>query len=378
MRRLLSMIMLALAAGTLGPAVVAVAAIHRPTGPAPQGFGVRLVDVPGSAANNPRALRYIIDYLPTGAVIHRRILIINQEAHTAHFTVYADAARISNGSFTGDSGATQSELTGWISAQYQTLTLRPLASAMDMITIKVPPGATRGEHYGVIWVQQAAHARASSGLGVNEVTRVGIRIYLAVGQGGAPPTSFAITSVTGHRSARGWPSMAAHVDNTGGRAVDLSGTARLSGGPGDTSRRSLHGTAGHHPRARPVGKRDIRSAQEPAQRSLAGQGNSGERAYHGHGHGHCRVLCGRSVPGGPVHSELAWHNPRRPRRRPRRRPDPGALRSRAPPRASLTPPVRASLNHWRAVGRAFHQRPPDVGAILSACLPGHRSVLFLD
>ncbi len=164
MRRLLSMIMLALAAGTVGPAAVAVAAIHRPTGPAPQGFGVRLVDVPGSAANNPRALRYIIDYLPTGAVIHRRILVINQEARTAHFTVYADAARISNGSFTGDSGATPSELTGWISAQYQTLTLRPQASAMDMITIKVPPGATRGEHYGVIWVQQAAHVWASTGL----------------------------------------------------------------------------------------------------------------------------------------------------------------------------------------------------------------------
>jgi len=77
--------------------------------------------------------------------------------------------------------------------------------------------------------------RAPTGLGVNEVTRVGIRLYLAVGQGGAPPTSFAITSITGHRSARGWPSVAAHVDNTGGRAVDLSGTARLSGGPGNTA-----------------------------------------------------------------------------------------------------------------------------------------------
>ena len=233
MRRLLSMIMLALAAGTLSPAVVAVAAIHRPAGPAPQGFGVRLFDVPGSAANNPRALRYIIDYLPTGTVIHRRILVMNQQARTVHFTVYPDAARISDGSFTGDGGATRSELTGWISVQYPTLTLRPHASAMDMITIKVPLGATRGEHYGVIWVQQAAYVRSSTGFGIDEVSRVGIRIYLAVGQGGAPPTSFAITSVTGHRSARGWPSMVAHVDNTGGRAVDLSGTARLSGGPGN-------------------------------------------------------------------------------------------------------------------------------------------------
>jgi len=30
---------------------------------------------------------------------------------------------------------------------------------MDLVTIKVPRGATRGEHCGVIWVQQAAHLR---------------------------------------------------------------------------------------------------------------------------------------------------------------------------------------------------------------------------
>jgi hypothetical protein len=46
---------------------------------------------------------------------------------------------------------------------------------MDLITIKVPPGATRGEHYGVIWVQQESYARGTNGLGVNEVDRVGIR-----------------------------------------------------------------------------------------------------------------------------------------------------------------------------------------------------------
>ena len=67
------------------------------------------------------------------------------------------------------------------------------------------------------------------------VDRVGIRIYLAVGQGGAPPTNFAITSITGHRSAKGQPSLVADVDNTGGRAVDLNGTASLTAGPGGTS-----------------------------------------------------------------------------------------------------------------------------------------------
>ena len=233
MRRLLGMIMLLLAAGTLS--APAMAAAHRPVGPVPQRFGVRLVDVPVDAANNPRALRYIVDYLPTGTVIHRRILIMNQETRTARFTVYADAARIGRGSFTGDAGATRSELTGWIRVQHPAVTLGPGASVMDMVTIKVPRGATRGEHYAVIWVQQAAHVRAATGVGVNELARVGIRVYLAVGSGGAPPTTFAIASITGRRSARGWPSILVRVANTGGRAVDVNGTARLADGPGGTS-----------------------------------------------------------------------------------------------------------------------------------------------
>jgi hypothetical protein len=233
-RRLLSMIMLLLAAGTLSPAATAFAADH-PTGPRSQRFGVRLVDIPVAEASNPRALRYIVDYLPTGTVIHRRIMIMNQGAKTAHFTVYADAAQISNGLFTGEAGATRNELTGWISVQHRAPTLGPNASELDMITIKVPKGATRGEHYAVIWVQQAAVVRASNGFLVNDVVRVGIRVYLAVGRGGAPPTNFAITSVTAQRSASGQPTLIAHVDNTGGRAVDLNGTVRLTGGPGNTS-----------------------------------------------------------------------------------------------------------------------------------------------
>jgi hypothetical protein len=137
--------------------------------------------------------------------------------------------------FIGDTGAARSELTGWVSVRHPALTLAPGASVMDLVTIKVPPRATRGEHYGLIWVQQTAHARRANGFGINVVTRVGIRIYLAVGRGGAPPTDFAITSITGHRSAKGQPSILVHVDNTGGRAVDLDGSARLTGGPGGSS-----------------------------------------------------------------------------------------------------------------------------------------------
>jgi hypothetical protein len=227
--------MLSLTAGLAGPAASAAASTQLPAAARPQEFGVRLVDVPVSEANNSRALRYIIDYLPTGTVVHRRILITNQEARPARFTVYSDAAHIANGLFTGYAGKTRSELTGWIGVQHRTVTLAPGRSAMDTITIKVPAGATRGEHYGVIWVQQTARSHAASGFGLTEVARVGIRIYLAVGKGGAPPTSFAITSITTGRSASGRAVIVARVDNVGGRAVDLDGSARLAHGPGNSS-----------------------------------------------------------------------------------------------------------------------------------------------
>jgi hypothetical protein len=87
------------------------------------------------------------------------------------FTVYPDAASIANGLFTGDTGETRNELTNWIGVQHPAVTLAPGASARDTITITVPAGPTRGEHYGVIWVQQNAQAPTAAGSGSTEVSR---------------------------------------------------------------------------------------------------------------------------------------------------------------------------------------------------------------
>jgi hypothetical protein len=237
-RRLIGAIVLALATGTMGalsPAATAAPQARLAATPGTPGeFGVRLVDVPVSQAGNPRAYRYIIDCLPAGTVIHRRILIINDEPQAARFSVYPGAAHIAGGLFAGDAGATRSELTTWISVEHQALTLAPGASALDMVTVRVPRGATRGEHYGVIWVQQAARP-GLTGFSLTEISRVGVRVYLTVGRGGIPPASFAIDSITGRRLPGGQPVITAHVTNTGGRAIDLTGSARLASGPGDTS-----------------------------------------------------------------------------------------------------------------------------------------------
>ena len=250
-----------LVAGVLAPATSALAApAHRPAGPvqpsagpaqspaasahaaagpahalAPASFGIRLVDVPGFSANDPRALRYITDHLPPGAVIRRRVLVQNKSPSVAHVALYPDAATISRGFFAGDAGQTRSELSTWISASRQELTLAPYTSAMDAVTIRVPRDASSGERYGVIWAQETSTVPSGNGIAIREVNRVGIRIYLSIGPGGAPPTNFTITHITGSRQQNGDPVVAARVSNNGGRAVDLTGYLTLTDGPGGVS-----------------------------------------------------------------------------------------------------------------------------------------------
>jgi hypothetical protein len=238
MRRLLSMLTLALAlaAGIISPAASASAS---PT-PGAGSFGVRLFDIPDGDAHNFRSMEYITDFLHPGSVISRRILAVNKEARTVRFTVYPDAAQITKGHFVGETGETRSELTTWIHVQHRVLVLRPGQKALDRITIRVPKVATRGEHYGVIWVQQSSVLRRTNGSQIREVARVGVRIYLGIGRGGALPTQFRITALRGSATPAGRPAVVAHVTNTGGLAVDLGGTAVLSGGPGGATVGTVH------------------------------------------------------------------------------------------------------------------------------------------
>jgi hypothetical protein len=84
---------------------------------------------------------------------------------------------------------------------------------------------------GRIWAQES-----SGGAGnVTLVSRVGIRLYLSIGPGGAPPSDFALGPPVASRTSAGVPVVRVPVHNTGGRAVDVKGTIQLSSGPGGVS-----------------------------------------------------------------------------------------------------------------------------------------------
>ena len=130
------MLGLALAAGTLVPAASAAAGATPPPTPASR-FGVRLVNVPVAEERNPRAYRYIIDYLP-GVYGHpRRIMILNEESRPAHFPctrTRADQPRLVRRRQRG-----HPQRAGHLDlVAHPELTLRPHTTAMDMITIRVP------------------------------------------------------------------------------------------------------------------------------------------------------------------------------------------------------------------------------------------------
>jgi hypothetical protein len=207
---------------------------HAAAGPRSErsGIGVRLVDIPTSAADNPRARAYIIDHVKPGDVIERRIEVVNHSDLKEQVSLYPAAARVEAGQFVGAAGHTQNDLSSWTSLDHAALTLDPRDRSLARVTIKIPDDAVRGERYGVVWAELAPQQNPD---GVTHISRVGIRLYVSVGPGGAPRTDFNIVSMTAIRDQDNVPAVQATVHNTGERAIDLTGSLILTDGPAGLS-----------------------------------------------------------------------------------------------------------------------------------------------
>jgi hypothetical protein len=197
------------------------------------GIGIRLIDIPESAAADPRARLYVVDHLAPGATISRRVEISNTSATAVDVVTYAAAARIENGSFIGSDAQTANELTRWTTVSPEVSRLAAGEVSTVVVTITVPIDAAPGERFGVVWAE--AGSASALGTGVVVINRVGIRMYISVGPGGPPAADFAVTSLRASRSANGAPEVSATVVNTGGRALDIGGSLTLSDGPGGLS-----------------------------------------------------------------------------------------------------------------------------------------------
>ena len=214
----------------LGPVLITGVPAQAQGDVPPDSIGVRLLDAPAQLATDPRARLYVIDHLNQGDVIRRRIEVSSGLDHAQRIGLYAAGAFVSKGRFRFLDGRTENELSSWTEVEPAFVDLPPHGSATAVVTIAVPAGAADGERYAVVWAETPPSAGPGSDL--ISIERVGIRVYLSVGRGGAPSTDFRIESLTAARDETGRPIVSATVVNTGGRAVDLSGTLRLSDGPG--------------------------------------------------------------------------------------------------------------------------------------------------
>lgn len=212
--------------------VAAVAALLTPStssAAADEGqIGIRLAEAPANRAGDPRAAIYIVDHLAPGAEITRAVEVVNRSDIARTIELFPTAAAIRDGSFVPDD-ATTTGLVSWTSMSPSSVDMAPNSSATVQVSVKIPRDAASGEQYAVAW---AAARGTPSGGGVSLTNRVGIRLYVDVGTGGESPSDFTVDTLTAERDASGAPVVTAAVHNSGGRALDMSGSLQLDDGPG--------------------------------------------------------------------------------------------------------------------------------------------------
>jgi hypothetical protein len=212
----------------LAAALTAAPASAGNSGPRHVGIGIRLLDAPSNLIDDPRAHSYIIDSLRPGAVITRHVEVSNDTGKPAHLLIYADAAQIADGQFTAANGQTANELTSWMTVTPSSVDLPQGGTQRVTVVVRVPRNASAGERYGMVLADLPP---TSTGPGIHVESRVGVRLYLNVGDG-APRVDFSINTLTAERDGSGRPVVQAQVHNIGARALDMRGTLKLTDGPG--------------------------------------------------------------------------------------------------------------------------------------------------
>ncbi len=219
-----SVLMAVALATAISVAAPAAADSAPPDAPDVGSLGVRLLDVPSGTVDDPRAASYIVDELQPGATIERRVRISNTTASPMAVDVYAAAADIADGAFVVGDGHAENGLSSWTTPSVGSVQV-PAGGAADVtMTVAVPTDAPPGEQYAVIWAETAGPADG----GIVAVSRVGVRMYVAVLGSNALTSAFVVDSAVAERADGGHGVVRVALRNTGGRALDLSGELTLT------------------------------------------------------------------------------------------------------------------------------------------------------
>jgi hypothetical protein len=222
---------LLLLAALVFPVAGAVASVSAQQASDTGGIGIRIFETSAAARQDPLSRSYLVNRMAPGATVRRQVEVTNGTGSVANVSVYPAAATLVQGQFAFAGGHSRNELSSWTSVSSPTLRLSPGARAIETVTIHVAKDAASSERYGVIWAEVSV--RASGSRGVTLANRVGIRMYVSVGPGGAPPLNFVIGPLSAKRAASsGQALLLAKVHNKSRRTIAIGGSLTLSHGPG--------------------------------------------------------------------------------------------------------------------------------------------------
>lgn len=194
------------------------------------GVSIQLVN-PGGPGADPRAAVYITDAALPDTTLLRVVAVTNTASAPETVSLYAAGASISGGLFRFADGHTQDDLSSWTTVTPTSVTLAGGAGSRAAVEVAVPPGTAPGERYAVVWAEVSSTASG----GIEEVNRVGVRMYVEAG-GGTAPSDFSIGPLVPARLAGHATDLVAQVHNTGARALDVGGQLRLLGAAGQAAR----------------------------------------------------------------------------------------------------------------------------------------------
>jgi hypothetical protein len=193
-------------------------------------LGTRLLEAPVKRRDDPRARVYIVDHVKPGTTFSRRIEIRNTSPKPQLVSTYPAASRIKDGAWLPEPGRQANELSSWITIDKPEFVAPPRSRTTIKATIAVPDDVKPGERYAVIW-SSVASPKPGPTANVQLINRVGIRVYLDVGQGEERASDFEISDIRAGRTDDGHPRVRATVANTGGRALEVGGSLSLADGP---------------------------------------------------------------------------------------------------------------------------------------------------
>lgn len=190
---------------------------------AAQGSLSLALDDPPVDEADPRSAYYVVDHVAPGGRIERAIALGNSSDRDVEVALYIGDAEVADGRFAPADGRGTAELAEWTSFEPERVDVARGDETTATLTIDVPDEARPGERYGVAWAELPA-----SGEATRVVNRVGIRVYLSIGDGERPAIEAAATTITATRLDDGGSRLSIALTNNGGRAAELAGRVELT------------------------------------------------------------------------------------------------------------------------------------------------------